>query len=65
MVWETALVGGRGGLVPSRDRKPTRIRRGGEQDHMTTITRFDQRPSAWAARGLVHAGLLLADMRVA
>jgi hypothetical protein len=28
---------------------------------MTTITRF-KNPD-WAARGLVHAGLLLADMR--
>jgi hypothetical protein len=32
---------------------------------MTIITRFDQCHSAWAARGFVHAGLLLADMRVA
>jgi hypothetical protein len=30
---------------------------------MTTITCFDPRIPNWAARGLVHAGLL-ADMRV-
>jgi hypothetical protein len=32
---------------------------------MTTITCFDPRIPDWAARGLVPAGLLLADTRVA
>jgi hypothetical protein len=32
---------------------------------MTTITCFDTRMPNLAARGLVHAGLLLADPRVA
>jgi hypothetical protein len=32
---------------------------------MTTITCFDPRISDWAPRGLVHAGPMLADRRVA
>ena len=32
---------------------------------MTTITCFDPRIPTWPARGLVHAGALLADPRVA
>jgi hypothetical protein len=31
---------------------------------MTTITCFDPRIPDWAARGLVHAGVLLAAQRV-
>jgi hypothetical protein len=31
---------------------------------MTTITRIDLRNPHWAARGLVGASFLLADMRV-
>ena len=31
---------------------------------MTTNTCFDPRMPLWAARGLVHAGNLLADTRV-
>jgi hypothetical protein len=30
---------------------------------MTTITCFETRNPNWAARGIVHAGSLLADMR--
>jgi hypothetical protein len=51
-------------LLRSVDRSQTRLAVGGEQERMTTITCIDLRNHHWAARGLVGASFLLADMRV-
>jgi hypothetical protein len=63
-VGQTALAAEPAAGTFPHHRNQTRFAEEVSRTAMTTMTCFDPRIPTWAARGLVHAGNLLADQRV-